>query len=444
MAGFWPSDPGRAGWKPRGLGFRLVQTGAKGAFGMRLWCVAVLAALMLAQTPARADETPRAKYEAYAQTCRSTQGTDGSNPCRDALWFYGGTFGRDDLSEPLALLQENCRAGGRITGCGPLHSFYSGDEFLFSDGSRQAWPPQPDKAFAAARTGCVATLEGVSLCGSLGLAYERQGDFAAAGRAYATGCDTGMTAGPDDYYGQGRVCQWAAKNARDNLHDYARARDWFGYVCTSAKDPWACKFLGLMQAQAEGGPADPLAALNLYAQGCNMVEDIASGDGQACFLFGQSLSRLHDRVVPGDGGYRPRGNRPATSGANLTNASRAFLRGCMDDRAEACRAHDALLKDWAQGGYPRVPQPCRVLGADGTAGPEKRCQLFAFYLRAPEGADDKGEAAISVWPDGDRTVVLDHAGPPRLNGATGGWVLFEDAWECVRNTATGRAFCFQS
>lgn len=391
----------------------------------------------------------RAKYDEYAENCRTQSGTDGSNPCRDAMWYYGGHISLDDLQEPLALLWENCRADGRITGCGPLHGFYDGNEQLFADGTRKTWPRQPEKALQALQTGCRAVLEGVANCGSLGVYHEESGDFAAAGRAYATGCETGMTAGADEYYGQGRVCYWAAKNARDHLQNDDDARRWFAYACHADENAFACKFLGLMVAQAEGGEADPVEALSLYAQGCDMVEDITMGDGQSCFLYGQSLvaQRGHVESQGRGSGYFPAKTDDGAEGddriqRNLTSASRAFLRGCMDDRPESCKAHGDLLNDWTQGRYPSPTSACRIMDGAGQMAPEKLCQSFAFFLPPPEGAGDQQAARIFVWPDGDRTVVSYDQGNPTLNGAPGEWVAPEGAWECVRSSVTGRSFCY--
>lgn len=385
-------------------------------FALTAWLALLLVGLGAA--PALAQDDVRTTYQEYAEACRTRPGTDGSNPCRDALWYYGGHISLDDLHEPLNLMWENCQAGGRITGCAPLHSFYAGNEQLFADGTRRAWPPQPDKALKAIELGCTAVLEGVGNCGSLGLHYEEAGDFTAAGRAYAMGCETGMRAAAGEFFGQDRVCYWAAKNARDNLQDHARARRWFAYTCETGEDAFACKFLGLMFAQGEGGEADPLRALDYYGRGCNMVEDIAIGDGQSCLFFGQSLMAQHARITPEEEspGYRkamPEDGTPEDlSRQNLIAASRAFLRGCMDGRAEACTAHADLLAAWSRGEHPRRAQSCRIMDAKGRMGPEKLCQRFGFYLAPPEGLADQSAASIFIWPDGDRTVTYDHQGGP--------------------------------
>ncbi|TDK23738.1 sel1 repeat family protein [Luteimonas aestuarii] len=416
---------------------------------LKAWMLAVVAGLGAIAGPAVAEENVRAKYAEYAQACRTEPGTDGSNPCSHALWYYGGRISLEDLEEPLELLWENCRPEGRIAGCSTLHSFYAGNERLFADGTRRTWPRQPDLALKAAQTGCRATLEGVGNCGSLGLHHEAAGDFAAAGRAYAMGCEAGMRARTGEYYGQGRVCYWAAKNARDNLQDHANARRWFDYVCEAERDPFACKFLGLMYAQGEGGEADPVSALGLYARACNMVDDIRTGDGQSCFLLGQSLVTLRDKVVPQGAGYR---YRAATTGDpapearprdNLVVASRAFLRACMDGRTEGCKAHAELLGAWSTGGHPRTPLRCRLMDAAGQMAPESVCQRFDFYLSSPAGTDDQSPASVFVWPDGDRTILVGDDMAPTLNGAAAEWSV-SGHWECARSAVTGRSFCLAS
>lgn len=416
-------------------------------FSIKAWAGS-LAALLFITHPALAQDDPQAKYEEYAQACRDGQGTDGSNPCRDAMWYYGGHFSVDHLEKPLRLYRENCREDGKITGCGPLHSFYAGNEQLFADGTRRSWPAEPEKALQALQTGCIATLEGVSNCGSLGVIYENAGDFEKAGAAYKMGCEAGMKARADEYFGQERVCYWAAKNARDNLQDDASARRWFAYTCEAGEDPFACKFLGLMVAQGEGADADPVEAIGLYSRACNMIDDIAQGDGQACYLLGESLIVQRDKVVSHGwmSGFRPANADDDLAGLqqeNLTAASRAFLRGCMDDRSEACAAHEDLLKRWTDGDFPRHAHACRVRDVEGQLMPEKLCQRFAFYLPPPEGSGDVAETQIFVWPDGDRTVTFDDHGVPSLNGAEGEWLALDDDWECIRSSITGRSFCYE-
>ncbi len=389
----------------------------------------------------------RAKYDEYANACRTEQGTDGRNPCRDALRYYGAHISMDDIAEPLALLEETCRADGKITGCDSLTRYYEGEVIQFDAGQGKAWPAQPDKAQAARVTGCIATLEAVGNCGTLGLYHERAGDFAAAGQAYTLGCNTGMTAGKDQYYGQDRVCYWAAKNARNNLQDYANARRWFRYTCDVGKYPFACKFLGLMEAQAEGGPADPMAATRLYGQACDMVEEISIGDGQACLFFGQSL--IANRIDLAMENWASIAVEPVTRDTLpdslimdvLTEASRAFIRGCADDIAEACTAFDKLLADWAKGDHPRLAAQCRVEDAQGRVTSAKTCSQFSIHL---PGSGSARSSRVYVWPDGDRTVVSEDAGDPRLNDAPAERYRSEDGANCLRNLTTGRSFCARS
>lgn len=386
----------------------------------------------------------RAKYDEYASACRTGQATDGSNPCRDALRYYGEHISLDDIDEPLALLRETCRTDGKITGCDPLTRYYAGEVLSFGGDLRKAWPAQPEKAQEALVTGCIATLEAVGNCGSLGHYHEQAGDFTAAAKAYGLGCDTGMTAGKDQFYGQDRVCYWAAKNARDNLQDYANARRWFGYACDEGKDPFACKFLGLMEAQAEGGPADPIAATWRYGQGCNMVKDISIGDGQACLFFGQSL--LANRIDLAMENWAGIAVEPGTPEALpdslimdvLTEASRAFVRGCADDIKDACTAFDKLLADWADGDYPRLAVQCRVEDAQGRVISAKSCNQFSIHLR--DSGSDRS-SMVFVWPDGDRTVLSERDGDPLLNNALAETYRSEDGARCRRNLATGRSFC---
>ncbi|WP_405402677.1 hypothetical protein [Paracoccus sp. Ld10] len=395
-----------------------------------------------------AQDPIRAEYERRAMTCRTTEGTDGSNPCSDALWYYGGHVSLDDLSVPLALLHETCRAGGKITGCGPLYRYYDGEELLFAgDGVRARFPKRPQKALEVLQIGCAATLEGVGNCGSLGLMLEQTGDFTAAAEAYATGCNTGMTGRTDQYYGQGRVCFWAGENAYNTLRDYANARRWLGFSCYAYDNPYACTYLGLMHAKAEGGPADQVAAAGLYRMGCDMPAELGQRDGQACLLYGQALVAQRETAladapsVYGDPVIDDE-ERDAVIAQNLTEASRAYLRACTEEIADACTAHATMLRQWSDGAYPRYDLQCRVIDAQGTMAPAKTCQMFLFYLPAPDGNSDDGWTNVFVWPDGDRTVMFGSDGEPTLNGVPGTWIRPESGWDCIQSSATGRSFCY--
>lgn len=390
----------------------------------------------------------RREYEARADLCRTTQGTDGSNPCMDALYYYGNNISTDDISEPLALLHDTCGNGDKITGCAPLSRYHDGEELLFTDaGIRKSWPEQPELALKALKTGCVATLEAVGNCGSLGLKSEQQGDFTAATQAYTLGCETGMTAANDQYFGQDRVCYWAARNARDNVQDYANARRWFSYNCYTNDDPFACKFLGLMFAQSEGGEADPLAAMNVYHRACYLTDDITYGDGQACYLFAHALvaaragvtySGMDEAYTASSAGTVPN----EVTIENLSAASQAFFRGCVDNRVGSCTAHDALLSDWVSGAYPTEVYECRLMDAAGQMGPVKTCQHLPHYMSVPDEVPFEGWVSIFVWPDGDRTVTFDNNGAPNLNGAAADYIFPEGGWECIKSRSTGRSFCY--
>ena len=390
----------------------------------------------------------RQEYEARADLCRSTQGTDGSNPCRDALMYYGNNISNEDIAEPLALLRDTCSDAGKITGCEMLARYYNGEKLSFTEaGVRKSWPKQPQMVLETLQTGCIATLEAVGNCGALGLTYELQGDFDAATQAYTLGCDTGMTASDDQFFGQGRVCYWAAKHARNNTQDYANARRWFNYDCYAGDEPFACKFLGLMHAQAKGGDTDPLTAMTLYRHACYLTDDITLGDGQACFLYGQLLVTWRGGVIY-DGAtaqYRTAMVDVALDEViieNLSAASKAFFRGCLDDRAESCAAHETLLADWVKGIYPTEAFDCRLMDATGQMTPAKPCQHLPHYMSLPGDAEDEGWANIFVWPDGDRTVTSDNDGAPYLNGAAADWIFPEGGWECLRNRNMGRSFCY--
>ncbi|MFV0410212.1 MAG: hypothetical protein ACK5LJ_11105 [Paracoccus sp. (in: a-proteobacteria)] len=386
-----------------------------------------------------AQEKIRERYDQLAMTCRSGQVDDSDNPCLEALNYWGAHISAIEIAEPLALLNETCRTGGPITGCDALYRIYDLGHLPNNDGEAGSWPSDPGKALATLKIGCKATLEAVGNCGNLGLRLEKDGDFTAAGEAYRQGCDIGMTAGEGQHYGQDRVCYWAAKNARVNLRDYGDARRWFRYGCFQGEDAFACKFLGLMEAQGEGGPVDPPAAIELYRRACYWGENITTGDGEACLFLAQTLIAERDSVarnmlIPEDEAVSDNLIMEV-----LALASDAFKRGCDDGISQSCQGTVDLLENWSRGDYPRADRQCWIVDATNQPGARKDCASFDIHL----SANDERPSTIYIWPDRQRTIVSVSENGTRLNGAATARYITDGSAYCLRNIETGNAFCAQ-
>ena len=133
---------------------------------------------------------------------------------------------------------------------------------------------------------------------------------------------------------------------------------------------------------------------------------------------------------------------PEVTAYGLSRASRAFRRACLQNGGgadePACAANSKLLAEWSRGDYPRLPRVCRVQNAAGKVTSEKPCQQFVFHVQE---FDEDGEAAIYVWPDGDRTVTRYTAQGRRLNDAPVSDFTIGEGWECWTNAASGNRFC---
>lgn len=393
----------------------------------------------------------RKDYDQRAALCRSAPATPGQNPCNEAFDFYAQYISATELAEPLALLQETCTAEGVKTGCAMLGSYYQGFDRRFPDGTRVQSEAQPARAREAWQMGCDGTTNGIPSCGPLAFSFEKAGDFARAGDFYGIGCEAALQSGMAAGSGQSGICYDGAKNARANLEDYATARRWFTAACDRFDEPFACKFLGLMQAQGEGGPVDPVNAASLYQRACFYREQVLA-DEQACLFLGQLLVAERKTLTrdPFDFHFEPRqadlGDPAKIEAELMTLASQAFLIGCKGGSAgpypQACEGQKDLLSRWTKGEFPTEPVACTTIGTNGIMAPAQQCASFTVYLsEAFDGGGQDFPAAIYVWPDGQRTINVEWMETTRLNGAFTDFDGSHEGWLCYRSQKTGRSFC---
>ena len=393
----------------------------------------------------------RKDYDQRAFLCRAAPATPGQNPCNDAFDFYAQHISATDLAEPLALLQETCIAGGVKTGCAMLGSYYQGFDRRFPDGTRVQSDAQPARAREAWQMGCDGSFNGIPSCAPLAFDFEKAGDFSRAGEFYRIGCEAALQSDMVAGSGQSGICYDGAKNARANLEDYATARRWFTAACDRFDEPFACKFLGLMQAQGEGAPVDPVSAAGLYQRACFYREPVLA-DEQACLLLGELLVAERNSLTrdPFDVTFVPRradqGDPAKIEADLLTLASQAFLKACKGGAAgpylQACKGQQDLLSRWTKSEFPTEPVACTTIGANGIMAPAQECARFTFYLSEEfDGGGQDFPASIYVWPDGQRTINVEWMETTRLNGAFTDFDGSRDGWLCYRSQKTGRSFC---
>ncbi|MBA4489376.1 hypothetical protein [Paracoccus sp. S1E-3] len=388
-----------------------------------------------------------ARYEEYAEACRTVSTRYASDACNSALHAYRQAKAAADMSVAEKLLRENCRSD-RIAGCAALARLFEPRE-AGAEGATTADPGQPEQRLAALQKGCKAGAQAMGNCASLGYLQEQRGDFAAASAAYALGCTSAMFIRDPSYQGD-QACFWGGEHAMRNTRDYATARRYLTFICDS--DDWemtpsACTSLGKMEAAGQGAPVNAAAAMAQFERAC-FHDRAETWDGEGCLLYGQLIVANRDRLDWNDIPYgvtiAAPGHKtpPEITAYGLSRASHAFLRACRQtdgaDQQPACAANWALLTAWSRGDYPRLPRTCRVQNAAGRVISEKPCQYFVFHVLE---FDDDGQAGLYVWPDGDRTVTRDSKGKRYLNGAEVGGHSVENGWECWTNAASGNRFC---
>ncbi|WP_200689075.1 sel1 repeat family protein [Paracoccus caeni] len=385
-----------------------------------------------------------AEYQRLAVLCRDTRATETDNPCTDAFHFYLTSISYQDLAKPLALLEETCSLGGKVTGCAPLGRYHEGKTYTLADGSDFRSVPAPDKAQVAWQIGCDGSFEGIESCSALGRSREVAKDYAAAGDAFGTGCDAAIASGNDP----SGICYDAAKNARNVLQDYPNAERYFAAACYRFDEPFACKFLGLMRAQGEGMDINLASARELYQYACFYPTEVLR-DEQACMLLGQLVVAEYDALTKDPARQPALDHGDMDEMETLTYASLALQIGCkggyQGGYQASCSDSRALLDRWSKGAYPTRPATCTTIGNDHVMRAPQTCRVFRFYLTGDMGGHGPGAAAtVFVWPDGQRTITLETADALYLNDHPATFDYSHEGWICYQNQSSGRSFCLHS
>jgi hypothetical protein len=245
------------------------------------------------------------------------------------------------------------------------------------------------------------------------------------------------------------VCYNAAKFALAQKARYADALRWSEFAC-SAEDqglsPYACKLAGNIYAAGYGTGVNPQEAVIAYQNGC-FHPYVTTTDGEACIRYGTLLldarsaaerTGIPHIILPGQM-YGTRLNSADT----VSEASRAFDMGCMDNIEQACALNRKLLNDWSKGQFSHQLARCRVQDDRGPVSSDKTCRAFSFYQAAGQQKQQRQQIrlAVYVWPDGDRTVVYQKDGRWVLNEVTTDGARDDGATRCFRNPVSKRSFC---
>ena len=386
-----------------------------------------------------------AEFDAFAETCRSRNDTDGVEACRNALVYYARKFSATDLGEVEAMLRSACTAD-HIAGCTQL-AFIYGDTSLTGRDLRIDGTDQPDKRRAALRTGCRPGIVGVASCSTLADDTDDRGPEALD--ALQVACTT-VKANPDGARGN-NACFRRGLSALRDQRDYSAARADFEFVCGNEHQsdaPYACKHLALMVRDGLGGDKNPAAAFDLLRRSCFPAGPWL-GDGEGCLLYGDSLIANRDRIDydPSSdtltlvAGLVPKDDYRTTVIA--LEASRAYALGCASRWDDACRATDRLIAERLRGAFPRVTTICQIRNRSDKVVSNKTCEVVRYFKASEPFGGERAVVSetIYVWPDGDRTLVTDQGADRRLNGAKAIRYRSDMGMDCLNNPATGNSFC---
>jgi len=352
---------------------------------------------LAAAAPAQNDS-----YQALSNSCRTDTSASGPQACAAAV---AAALASKDIKRPQleAMLDSAC-GDETINGCQALASL------LFANTKEQSPPPikadNDARALAALEKGCAAPIaqssnrpETVSLC------YE------------------------------------AAKFALQHKTHYPAALQWADFACKAADpglSPYACKLIGNIYALGLGTAVNAQQAAMAYQSGC-FHPFVATTDGEACIRYGNLLLGAKPPIVLAGEAYA--GDQ--TPASLITEASRAYDMGCMDNIEQACQLNRTLLEDWSRGRYPHDRTTCSVKDDAGTTRSEKTCRRFSFYQAAAERKPGRRQLRLNVhvWPDGDKTVIYQDNGRWRLNEVITDGPQRKSDMTCWRNPISKRSFC---
>ncbi|MCL4067928.1 hypothetical protein M3484_15235 [Pseudomonas sp. GX19020] len=387
----------------------------------------------------------RARYDTLALSCLSPE--DGSSQdCNQALYVYAALEAADGLDTVEAMLKEAC-SRSNIKGCAPLAGLYAKVGYE-TQGVTIPARDDPEAWLATLRMGCRDARDmarAANTCSQLADAMAERDDGEGALYIRSMACEALMASGNDQ---DSRACYDAAKLALADQTRLPEALRWARFTCNSADvsvAPYGCRLAGDLLSGGAAPPADPAFALAAYQRGC-FHDRVNTTDGAACLIYGGMLT---DSVRRGETLPVPLAFASSAEEEDpppplvLSEASRAFDMGCMDNIAQACAANTQLLEEWSAGDLPSDPFTCQVRAVSGEVISDKPCHGFIFWQASTEMQKLREQIALNVyvWPDGDRSVTYVQDGIWRLNEVRTDGPVTEATGRCWHNPISTRSFC---
>lgn len=386
---------------------------------------------LAAAAPAQIDS-----YQALSNSCRSDASANGPQACAVAV---AAALASKDIGRPqLETMLDSACSDETINGCQALAS-------LLLDNAKEPSPSPAiadnnARALAALEKGCRFDNSPASTCLSLARLHGEAGDIAAAMNVFEKGCAAQIVQSrsrPEAV----SLCFEATKFALQHKTHYPAALQWADFACKAADSglsPYACKLIGNIYALGLGTPVNAQQAALAYQSGC-FHPFVATTDGEACIKYGNLLLQAQPPIVLASHAYDPE-QHPASL---ITEASRAYDMGCMDNLEQACKLNRTLLADWSRGRYPHHRATCSVQDDAGITRSKKTCRRFAFYQAAAERKSSRRQLRLDVhvWPDGDKTVIYQQNGTWLLNEIITEGPALKAGMTCWRNPISKRSFC---
>lgn len=387
-----------------------------------------------------AKPAQRTLYDTLVMTCMTDKTSNGPQACSAAVSAYASLESTDQVHNIETMLANACN-NENINGCQTLASLIATKA---QNNPETNQSPEENKSvtlLSVLRTGCRFDDNPASTCLSLADSLSSAGEVNAAMDVYTKTCGYQVTHA-NERLADVRICYDAAKFALSQKTRYASALQWSEFACNSADlglSPYACKLAGNIYASGLGIEADLQKAAIAYRNGC-FHPYMKTTDGEACLKYGNMLLEAHDNpdsaasVTPDD---------LQNSGDMISEASRAYDMGCMDNIEQACQANRKLLTDWSKGLYSHNRVQCRVEDDRGSVYSDKICREFSFYQADGQLKEERRQIRLEVyvWPDGDRSVVYQRDGTWLLNEVTTAGLRHVDATKCWRNPVSKRSFC---
>ncbi|ASV87821.1 hypothetical protein CES85_3732 (plasmid) [Ochrobactrum quorumnocens] len=388
----------------------------------------------------------RVVYDDLVTKCMTDQSVAGHQACSSAVAAYASLEGTEQTHKIEELLASACNQE-KVNGCRALALLLAKKE-QGNSMPIQLGIERSEALLAVLRTGCRFDDNPAGTCLLLAETLASDAKNQAALDVYAKTCDY-LIAHASKKLDNVDICYEAAKFALAQKVRYYDALRWSDFACTSADlglSPYACKVMGNIYFSGLGVDTNPQEAIIAYQAGC-FHPFVSTTDGEACIKYGNMLLDAHEylnrtgaaKYVLPENVYGDTQNLAML----LSEASRAYDMGCMDNIDQACQLNAKLLDEWSKGRFPHGRARCRVQDDFGQISSDKICRALSFYQAAGQQKEQRRQIKLEVyaWPDGDRTVVYQKDGTWLLNEVITAGIHRDGQSNCWRNPISKRSFC---